>query len=642
MAGKMTKSLSIGNCLVEVDRGNLDSESSDANDLHILVEDAVKIKISVNACGDSSASDMSFLIVNPKDVNSRSKSLLQEVLQMYMKELPAMNYAANTGKKSLFLERCVLNGKYCTLLLKSNMMEGSGERTVANTMNEKIKIFDRANKVVQMISNAYYQKRSMVVAAVTYQIIPADTQHVEIPLAAVSSTYQHKGIGQMLYLELRKRLQHVGIRTIFCWGDKDSEGFWIKQGFVPVAEVDTKGKARRLPIRSDIKKALCIPGGSTLLVSHIDKDNKVPGNPSERSKLCFLLNPPSKSPSSVPVHSQALAGSNEIACNETNSVLEVTENRDDADGKGSYLSKRGVKRRVWEASCSALKSKKVKGGLQIDCPRDSDCDKHDEENDSGFNNCSFSTSKDHFSMEACAKDSLQGPCLQMYEKGTGQVQIISNEEHAQGKILTKEESHRIMLMNIADDAKKAFLTKVVMDPDLGGAITSDGTLCTHIITGKARRTLNFCAALCSGAWIISAGWLKESYREGRFVGELPFILEDEDYTLKYRSGLRDAVLRAKSCPRALFKGYDFCFAKHVQPSADILSAIANSAGGKIICNSKKASEPSKTIYIACEEDMVEALSAAKRGTKTYSSDWFMCCIMRQELDLQAPQFAESL
>ena len=31
-----------------------------------------------------------------------------------------------------------------------------------------------------------------VIAAITYQIVPADTQHAEIPLAAVSSIYQHK------------------------------------------------------------------------------------------------------------------------------------------------------------------------------------------------------------------------------------------------------------------------------------------------------------------------------------------------------------------------------------------------------------------------------------------------------------------
>lgn len=31
-----------------------------------------------------------------------------------------------------------------------------------------------------------------VIAAITYQIVPADTHHAEIPLAAVSSIYQHK------------------------------------------------------------------------------------------------------------------------------------------------------------------------------------------------------------------------------------------------------------------------------------------------------------------------------------------------------------------------------------------------------------------------------------------------------------------
>lgn len=41
----------------------------------------------------------------------------QEVLQMYMTELPGMKYAANTGKQSKFLERCVTNGYYYFLLI---------------------------------------------------------------------------------------------------------------------------------------------------------------------------------------------------------------------------------------------------------------------------------------------------------------------------------------------------------------------------------------------------------------------------------------------------------------------------------------------------------------------------------------------
>lgn len=53
-------------------------------------------------------------------------------------------------------------------------------------------------------------------------------------------------------------------------------------------------------------------------------------------------------------------------------------------------------------------------------------------------------------------------------------------------------------------------------------------------------------------------------------------------------------------------------------------------------------EPSRTIFLACEEDMSEALLAAKKGAWTFSSDWLMNCVMKQELDLEAPQFAESL
>lgn len=48
--------------------------------------------------GASSFEDSHFLLVNPKDVDISNKSLLQEVLNTYMKELPTMNFAANTGK----------------------------------------------------------------------------------------------------------------------------------------------------------------------------------------------------------------------------------------------------------------------------------------------------------------------------------------------------------------------------------------------------------------------------------------------------------------------------------------------------------------------------------------------------------------
>lgn len=44
-------------------------------------------------------------------------------------------------------------------------------------------------------------------------------------------------------------------------------------GFSVIGEVDLKGRARRLPIKADIRKALCFPGGSNLMISHFNKDN---------------------------------------------------------------------------------------------------------------------------------------------------------------------------------------------------------------------------------------------------------------------------------------------------------------------------------------------------------------------------------
>ncbi|KAL2535019.1 N-acetyltransferase [Abeliophyllum distichum] len=195
-------------------------------------------------------------------------------------------------------------------------------------------------------------------------------------------------------------------------------------------------------------------------------------------------------------------------------------------------------------------------------------------------------------------------------------------------------------MNIADDNKKSNLTKII--EDLGGLVTSDGSVSTHVITGKVRKTLNFCIALCSGAWIISPSWLKESFRRGRFVDEMPFTLKDDEYETKYRTKLKFAVLRAKASPRALLKGLDVCLATHVHPPVGTLSAIVKSAGGNVIRRVDEVNEASKTMFIACEEDMEEALSAVRKGIWTFSSEWLMNCIMRQELDLEAPQFAESL
>ncbi|XP_077218730.1 N-acetyltransferase isoform X2 [Tasmannia lanceolata] len=666
MAGRRrfsASTFSIGNCKVEIEGNDFIYESNKKN-LLISVSEAAKIKIYVRSSeidGDTPMDDCYFLLINPKDVDSRTNLLLKKVLNLYKKELPMMNYAANTGKESAFLERCVLSGKYRTLLMKSHVVKGSGE----------------------------------VIAAVSFQIISSDTQYAEIPLAAVSSNYHHKGIGHLLYMELRKRLHNVGVSTIFCWGDQESEGFWLKQGFISIAEVDTKGRAGRLPIKADIRRALCFPGGSTLMVSHLAKEFSIPAISPKQAKSCFPLDPRAKPPSSecfvcpeidlskddnavnlitdqlknhqskdllndgCSMGEQKVYGSfpisdkikgrtdlvplNGVDCNNVASDLGIAENGCNADVKHCSCYGQGEKKRVWEASLYSLKSKKVKGGHHIDCHLEPSWDlvhENDCKNEADFGGRSLDYSGDISLVKITPKVSLQTSCFTVHAEGNRPLHITSTEDHISEDPPLERAHPVIMLMNIADDIKKASLRKIV--EELGGVVTLDGSVCTHVVTGIARRTMNFCTALCSGAWVISSNWLKTSFRESRFVGELPFILKDEDYVLKYRSELKDAVLRAKARPHALLKGYDFCLGPHVQPPVDILMAIVKSAGGNLLHGLDEVQKPSKTIFIACEEDMEEALAAAKKGVCTYTSDWIMNCVMRQELDLDAAQFAESL
>ncbi|KAG2405590.1 uncharacterized protein HKW66_Vig0048450 [Vigna angularis] len=519
---KPSSPISIGNCEVTVEATRFTC-NSDSNAVVISLPRSGKVKVSAavvenheNASEDFRSGDKEheFVLVNPKDADSVSKSYLQEVLEMYRIELPGMNYAANTGKQSKFLERCVTNGsltvlssrKYRTLLVKSTRVGNSGK----------------------------------VIAAITYQIIPADTEFAEVPLAAVNAIHQRKGFGHLLVLELRKRLQSVGIRSILCWGDKESEGFWLKQGFVEIAQVDTKGRARRLPVKADIQKSLCFLGGSTLMVCHVmkeclaDEDNTTKCLPSQFHQNSFT-------PAIAEDEQLKISGSDSRNPKKfCSSIAPFAQVNDDRQATGSESSQHGVganvnycsqstkgAKRTWEASLSSLKSKRVKGSQLVD-------------NQSG-SSCGFILETDE--SNPCFVEALYDPSIR-----DGSEKCVDNYLHLEAPINMEPPStkqcFRIMLMNIADDAKKTQLTKVI--EDLGGTVSTCGSMTTHVVTGK------------------------------------------------------------------------------------------------VISRVEKVKETSTTIFVTGEEDTEEAMVAAKKGIRTFSCDWFMNCVMRQELDLEAPQFAETL
>ncbi|KAM0839428.1 hypothetical protein ACQ4PT_060323 [Festuca glaucescens] len=533
---------SIGNCKVEIHGSGLRCASTERN-LTISGTKGAKIVIA----GDGS----DFILLNPNDIDRRSKSLLQEVLMLYKNELPTMDYAADTGRKSGFLEKCIMGGKYKTLILRSTSFAGLEE-----------------------------------------------------------------GFGHLLYKELSQRLQNVGVTTIFCWADK---------GFVSVGEVDTKGKIRRIPVRADIKKALCFPGSSTLMVTHLKKVlPTLPRNPLGELQTSQLhpVVPDSMSPgdTDTAVPSCENLFSQTVGCHKVSKTANEVQNEASAGSEGCSLSDQQPKKRTYESSSSSLKSKRVR------CTGHADHKQNMGRSDICEKSLSANSTPCTTTMAVHVENKVSGDA-----KAT----ICSNGRPS------------VMLMNVADETKKIRLTEVV--EMLGGSVTCEGSSCTHVVTGKARRTMNFCIALSSGAWIVSPNWLKQSFKQGKFVGEAEHVLDDAEYKMEYKSEMRDAVMRAKERPCLLFSGYTFCLTKYIQPSPGVLSPIIKSSGGKIINKlddldelSEDSDELSKTIFLACEEGMELAMDAAKRGMKTFSTDWLMTCVMKQELDLEAPQFAESL
>ena len=122
-------------------------------------------------------------------------------------------------------------------------------------------------------------------------------------------------------------------------------------------------------------------------------------------------------------------------------------------------SAHGAKKRVWEASLSSLKSKKVKGSHQIGCQLDSNWDivsGNGKIDNVCFVGCSLGTTRNESLSEVLPRDILSSSYVEKNVEDCGPL----SKDQLSFELQEKGEGFRIMLMNIADDTKKAHLTKV--------------------------------------------------------------------------------------------------------------------------------------------------------------------------------------
>lgn len=132
----------------------------------------------------------------------------------------------------------------------------------------------------------------------------------------------------------------------------------------------------------------------------------------------------------------------------------------DAAINSCSCASQNMKRKVWEASWSSIKSKKVKGSHHVDCDMVSGGSLPDDSNQQTF------IEYDH----GCLKCSRDEAAFKVLSENTSN--IYHEEKHGDDKLGTNDHLHPtkpilrqtpvIMLMNIADDMKKAGLIKVII------------------------------------------------------------------------------------------------------------------------------------------------------------------------------------
>lgn len=150
----------------------------------------------------------------------------------------------------------------------------------------------------------------------------------------------------------------------------------------------------------------------------------------------------------------------EVENHRTASIAELSNTIGNLDETHCSCSTQSVKR-VWEASLSSLKSKKVKGvhlhhfhsdSNKSFVPKSNGCDTCSQA-------CSLANSKHEILASVSPKNPSTSNYTQNFCKEFGSVNVPS-EDLVCEELHTLGKSFKIMLMNIADEAKKTQLMKV--------------------------------------------------------------------------------------------------------------------------------------------------------------------------------------
>lgn len=174
---------------------------------------------------------------------------------------------------------------------------------------------------------------------------------------------------------------------------------------------------------------------------------------------------------------------------------------------------------------------------------------------------------------------------------------------------------------------------------LGGNVTENPKMCTHVVAPVVSRTMKFFVAINVCKYVVTKHWIENSLAQNRFLDENPYWLKDAQAEREMQVNIRESVYRSQN--KKLFEGMTFYITPSVSPPVFDLTNVVESAGGKVVKRrlaaksiaSHKDDKGNPTyIVVTCENDIHICKDLIAHKIALYNAEFILTGVMRQKLD----------
>lgn len=220
----------------------------------------------------------------------------------------------------------------------------------------------------------------------------------------------------------------------------------------------------------------------------------------------------------------------------------------------------------------------------------------------------------------------------------------SAEENGRNKSQTKSvEDNNLIKSKWSPESIKVFFTNVPNSKELsdivlslGGKLVNNGADCTHLVSSKVERTINFVCAFNYAHFILVPDWLIKSKESGCFLNERDYFLNDQLNEEHFGFSIKDSFERREKRDRLLFNEMIFYITRSCIPSFKILMQIIRSAGGLSVAKSPPTSQQLdrmkstglKFVVISCERDLHLCDLFYEKNIRKYFLNFLFVCSLR--------------